>query len=163
LKHGEPIDLFEAARELAKQAPVQLALTSKAERGYSLVAGKAPGPIKAAHVVLAPRISCQAAFRIIARSCLRQLIANQPATLRGDAEGLHQMRVALRRLRAVISLFGDMLGDRQTDAMKHKFKWITGELGPAREIDVFINRVLMPIVRDKRDGAGVAALNKDLQ
>ncbi len=161
LKHGEPADLFEIARELSKHVPVQLALASKAERGYSLITGKVPGPIKAAPVALAPGVGCQAAFRIIARACLRQLIANQPATLRGDAEALHQMRVALRRLRAAISLFGDMLADRQTDEKKHKFKWITGELGPAREIDVFINRVLAPVARDKPDGAGV--LIKDLQ
>ena len=163
LKHGEPADLFAAARELSREVPVQLALTSKAERGYSLVTGKAPGPIKAAPVVLAPQVSCQAAFRVIARACLRQLIANKPVTLRGDAEGLHQMRVALRRLRAAISLFGDMLADRQTDEMKHKFKWIIGELGPAREIDVFINHVLTPVARNKPDGAGMAVLTKDLQ
>jgi CHAD domain-containing protein len=35
-----------------------------------------------------------------------------------DPEGLHQMRVALRRLRAAISLFSDMLPDPQTSALK---------------------------------------------
>jgi CHAD domain-containing protein len=94
---------------------------------------------------------------------LRQLIANQPATLLGDAEGLHQMRVALRRLRAAISLFTDMLADRQTDEMKRQFKWITGELGPTREIEVFINRIVRPAARDRPDGAGVPALTRDLQ
>jgi inorganic triphosphatase YgiF len=54
LKHGDPADLFETARELSRQVPVQLALTSKAERGYSLVTGKAPGSIKAVPFVLAP-------------------------------------------------------------------------------------------------------------
>jgi CHAD domain-containing protein len=113
-------------------------------------------------VVLAPGVSCQAAFQIIARNCLRQLVANQPATLRGDAAALHQLRVALRRLRAANSIFGDMLADEQTDEMKQQFKWITGELGPAREIDVFINRVVRP-TRKKPDGTGVAVLTKDLQ
>jgi inorganic triphosphatase YgiF len=134
LKRGELADLFEAAQELSKDIPVELALTSKAERGYSLLTGQQPRPFKAAPVALAPRVRCQEAFRVIARACLRQLISNQPAMLRDDAEGLHQMRVALRRLRAAISLFDDMLADRQTDEMKRKFKWITAELGPAREI-----------------------------
>ena len=163
LKRGEPADLFGTARELSKEVPVRLALASKAERGYSLLTGEPPGPIKAAPVALAPRVGCETAFRVIARACLRQLIANQPATLSGDAEGLHQMRVALRRLRAAISLFGDMLTGRQTDEMKRKLKWITGELGPAREIDVFMNRVVRPVARDKPDATGVAALAKDLQ
>ena len=54
--------------------------------------------------------------------------------LAGDAEALHQMRVALRRLRAAISLFSDMLTDRQTEALKTEFKWITGELGPVENL-----------------------------
>ena len=61
---------------------------------------------------------------------MRQLLANQPATLGGDPEGLHQMRVALRRLHAAISLFANMLLDPQTEEMKTQFKWITQELGP---------------------------------
>jgi triphosphatase len=163
LKRGEPADLFQTARELAREVPVHLATSSKAQRGYSLVAGKRPEAIKAAPVTLMPDSTGEAAFRAIARACLRQLVANQPVFLCGDAEGLHQMRVALRRLRAAISLFSDMLADRQTDDMKTQLRWIGGELGPAREFDVFIERVLTPVSEDKPNGPGVAVLTKDFQ
>jgi triphosphatase len=163
LKRGECAELFKLARMLAEEVPVQLAVKSKAERGYALIAGELPEAVKAAPVALTPDCSRQAAFQAIARACLRQLVANQPATLAGDAEGLHQMRVSLRRLRAAISLFADMLLDPQTDKMKTQFKWITQELGPARELDVFIKRVVRPVTDGKPNGPGAAVLAKDLQ
>ncbi len=147
LKRGESAELFKLARVLADEVPVQLAVRSEAERGYALVAGEEPEAVKAAQVALTPDWSRQTAFKAIAMACLRQLVANKPATLRGDPEGVHQMRVALRRLRAAISLFADMLLDPQTEEMKSQFKWITQELGPARELHVFISRVVRPIAR----------------
>jgi inorganic triphosphatase YgiF len=163
LKRGESAELFKVARTLAEDVPVQLAIRSKAERGYALIAGLKYEVVKAAPVALKPDCKRQVAFQAIARACLRQLVANQPAMLGGDAEGLHQMRVALRRLRAAISLFADILLDPQTEAMKAEFKWISGELGPARELDVFIKLVVKPVADDKPNGPGVAVLAKDLQ
>jgi inorganic triphosphatase YgiF len=163
LKRGEISELFKLARTLAEDVPVQLAAKSKAERGYALIAGEGPEPVKATPVALIPGCSRQAAFQAIARACLRQLVANQPATLGRDPDGLHQMRVALRRLRAAISLFADMLLDPQTEEMKSQFKWITQELGPARELDVFMKRVVSPVTNSKPNGPGVAVLAKDLQ
>src|SRR5262249_896636 len=160
---GESAELFKVARVLAEEVPVQLVVKSKAERGYALITGEEPEAVKAAPVALTPDWSRQAAFKAIARACLRQLVANQPATLRGDPEGVHQMRVALRRMRAAISVFVDMLLDAQTEEMKTQFKWITQELGPARELHVFISRVVRPVARGKPNGPGVAVLAKDLQ
>jgi triphosphatase len=78
-----------------------------------------------------------------------------------DPEGLHQMRVALRRLRAAISLFSDMLPDPQSDALKAELKWIMGELGPARELDIFLKRVVKPVA--DRKGPGIAVLSRELR
>jgi triphosphatase len=82
--------------------------------------------------------------------------------LAGDAEALHQMRVALRRLRAAISLFSDMLTDPQTEALKSELKWITGELGPAREFEVLLKHVARPVADSKRDGPGTALVSREL-
>jgi CHAD domain-containing protein len=56
-----------------------------------------------------------------------------------------------------------MLLDPQTADMKAQFKWITQELGPARELDVFISRVVKPVAHGKPNGAGLALLARDLQ
>jgi triphosphatase len=163
LKRGKPTELFKLARALADQVPVELAVASKAERGYALIKAEQAKPIKAAPVALTPQLTRQAGFQVVARSCLHQMIANVPAMRRGDPEGLHQMRVGLRRLRAAVSLFSEMLLDPQTEERKAELKWIMGELGPARELDVFIKGVVKPAVDGKPNGAGVTVLTRELQ
>jgi len=163
LKSGQSAELFKIARTLAKEIPLQLVVKSKAERGYAVLTGEKLKGVKAARVALSPDISRQVAFQLIARACLYQLAANQPAMQGGDPEGVHQMRVALRRLRAAISLFSEMLASPQTAAVKAEFKWIARELGPVRELDVFIKRVLKPVSDGNPNGAGVAVLARDLQ
>jgi inorganic triphosphatase YgiF len=163
LKRGERSDLFKIAKRLAEEVPAQLTIASKAERGYILLTGEKPRPLKALPVVLAPDATVQSAFQTIVWACIHQLVANQPIVLRGNLDGLHQMRVALRRLRTAISLFSEMLADAQTDWVKSEIKWIAGELGPARELDVFTKRVVTPVLAGKQNGAGVAILSRDLR
>jgi inorganic triphosphatase YgiF len=163
LKKGQLTDLFRLAKRLAQEVPAQLAVKSKADRGYALLTGEKAEAVKAVPVGLVPDADVQSAFQIIARACLHQLLANQPVMLDGDPEGLHQIRVALRRLRAAISLFSDMLTDPQTNALKAELKWIAGELGPARELEVFLKRVAMPVADHKPNGSGVAVLLPELR
>jgi triphosphatase len=163
LKRGDKAQLFNVARALAAQVPIQLAVTSKPERGYNLIAGNSPRALGAAPVAISPDARCQAAFQTIARTCLHQIIDNQNLTRNGDPEGLHQTRVGLRRLRAAISLFGGMLLDPQSAMIKSELKWITRELGPARELDVFIKQVVLPATAGKSRQPGVATLTRDLR
>ncbi|HEY2534606.1 MAG TPA: CHAD domain-containing protein [Xanthobacteraceae bacterium] len=163
LKRGEPADLFELARALGKTVPVTLASKSKAGHGYDLISkGGHPGPAKAEPVALGPNATWVEAFRIIARACLYQLAVNEAAVSRGNAEGVHQMRIGIRRLRTVISLFKDILEGAQTEAMKLELKWLTGELGPARELDVFIKRVVKRANDDHANGSSLDAVAEDL-
>jgi inorganic triphosphatase YgiF len=161
LKQGHAADLFKLAKTLADEVPVQLAVKSKADRGYALLTGEKPAAARAAPVALAADADTQSAFQAIAGACLHQFVANRPVMLDGDPEGLHQMRVALRRLRAAISLFSDMLSDPQTNALKAELKWIMGELGPARELEVFLKRVVKPVA--DRKGPGIAVLARELR
>src|SRR5262249_59324633 len=80
----------------------------------------------------------------------------------GDPEGVHQMRVGLRRLRAAMSLFADILQDPQTAALKEELKWLTGELGPARELEVLVTRVVAPVKRRLSRLQGISSLSRDL-
>jgi triphosphatase len=95
-------------------------------------------------------------------ACLKQVIDNVPALLAGEPEGVHQMRVGLRRLRAAISLFADILQDPQTAAFKEELKWLTGELGPARELEVLVTRVIAPVKRRHSRLQGISSLSRDL-
>jgi CHAD domain-containing protein len=154
--------LFRLARELTQTLPVQLALKSKSERGYEMLAGRDDAPVKAITIDLYPAATTREGFKAIGLACLKQMIGNESALLAGDPEGVHQMRVGLRRLRAAISLFADILQDPQTAALKDELKWLTGELGPARELEVLVTRVVAPVRRRHSRLQGVSSLSRDL-
>src|SRR5262249_35594244 len=68
----------------------------------------------------------------------------------------------LRRLAAAMSLSADILQDRQTTALKEELKWLTGELGPARELEVLVTRVVAPVKRRHSRLQGISSLSRDL-
>ncbi len=67
-----------------------------------------------------------------------RLIENDPATRLGDEEGLHQMRVATRRLRSDLRTFSPLLDGAWADGLSHELQWLGGLLGAARDLDVQI-------------------------
>jgi triphosphatase len=162
LRDGDKAALFKVARELAHAVPAQLALKSKAERGYELLRNNRVTAVKAGSVALGAGASTRDGFRVIVRACLEQVIGNEPALLAGDPEGVHQMRVGLRRLRAAISLFSDLLRDPETVAIEKELKWLAGELAGARELHVMVTRVVAPVRRRHSRWDGVAGLSQDL-
>lgn len=145
LKRGKTKELFRLARVLGRTVPLRLEVKSKAERGYALLKGGSLQVEKAGEIDIPPNMSAEEAFRAIARSCVRQLVANEPILFAGRTEGLHQMRIGLRRLRASIAIFADVVGDETEKTIKTELKWITQELGPARDLDVFAAEVLEPL------------------
>jgi CHAD domain-containing protein len=54
------------------------------------------------------------------------------------------MRVALRRLRAAITLFKAVVADERRDPIKAELKWMANVLGEARDLDVYITKILEP-------------------
>jgi inorganic triphosphatase YgiF len=160
LRRGDREHLFDVARLISRALPAQLALVSKSERGYRLVDGVQSAPAKFEPVSLIPETATREAFREVGLACLRQIAGNEAAILEDNAEGVHQMRVGLRRLRTAISLFAAILQDPQTEQVKTELKWLTGELGPARELDVLIARVVKPARRRKSSWDGIPKLSR---
>src|SRR5262249_23384999 len=85
-----------------------------------------------------------------------------PATINRDTEALHQMRVALRRLRAAISLFSDFVSDDRIDVIKTELRWLAGELGQARDLDTFIIETIRPMRRQHPDQPGLVSIGRML-
>ncbi len=98
---GRPRSCFASPVSLAATVPLRLEVKSKAERGYAMLDGGSLRVEKAAEIDIPPNMSAEEAFRAIARSCLRQIIANEPATVRrprrGVASDAHRL-AALARL-----------------------------------------------------------------
>jgi hypothetical protein len=140
--------VFKLGRQLAKLVRAKLELKSKAERGYDLIEHKPIQAVRVEKIKLRRGTSTADAFRIIARSTLRHITANETAVQMSDSEGVHQMRVGLRRLRAAISLFSKLFGDKQTERIKSELNWLeTGELSPARDLDVYERGTVEPLRR----------------
>src|SRR5512134_61521 len=155
LKSGSPQRLFDLGFTLARELPVRLESASKAERGYALAQAEPPAPRKAGTVELAPETSVNEAFKAIVRSCLTQLQANEDGMLEGrDPEYLHQMRVALRRLRSALGMFRAVLSREALEPPAQELKWLAAGLGPARDWDVFMGETL-PRVAAPSGAAGM--------
>ncbi|MFO1428691.1 MAG: CHAD domain-containing protein [Candidatus Competibacteraceae bacterium] len=65
-----------------------------------------------------------------------------------DIEGVHQVRVALRRLRSALRVFRSAIPRAVTDPWADEMRWLANQLGPARDMDVFIDEG-MDAVADK--------------
>jgi triphosphatase len=163
LKHGDKADLFELAQTLARTTSAELAVKSKSERGYELVEGVVDAVARGDNPVIATDASAASAFRAIAATCLKQVIANKAAVLAENPDGVHQMRIGLRRLRAALSLFSEILPAHSTAKIKAELRWLTDELGPAREFEVLLVRVVAPLEQRSTEIAGIRSLSRDLQ
>jgi triphosphatase len=161
LKSGPATALYDVALDLLALAPVRLERRSKAERGYRLTARAAPAAsVHGAAVDLDPQLSGDDALRRIGSACLDQILANEAAVLAGVAEGVHQMRVAVRRLRAILAGFGRLLPADQRRSASQELRWLGDVLGPARNLDVFESALLDPALRALGEPDGSAALNE---
>ena len=159
LKRGVPADLFALARELADEFPLRVGHSTKAERGYRLREGKPDKPAKATPPKLRPGMTAGEAFQVIGRSCLRHLLANEPLLREArDPEAVHQMRVAMRRLRAAMSIFKRVVADERSDTVRNELRALAGELGEARDIDVLLEKTIAPARQRHPDEADLAAL-----
>ena len=145
LKAGPPAALFDLARDLAAHAPLRLSLVSKAERGYALALDDGdqnrPG-IARDGPALDPDMTAGQALQALGRSALARLCADgEGLRERQDSEGLHRLRVAARRFRALFPVFRSLADDEAAHGVQAGLKWLAGALGPARDLDVFIDQV----------------------
>ena len=100
-----------------------------------------PATYPAAGARLNAGMPCDTAFRIIARRHLASLGAYRDATAEGDADALHEMRVALTHLRSAIRFFSPVIDDTLKQRVWSELKWLNGELGGVRDLDVTIERI----------------------
>lgn len=62
-----------------------------------------------------------------------------------DIEGVHQVRVALRRMRSALTVFRPAISRDVTDNWAQQMREFASSLGPARDLDVFISEGLAPL------------------
>jgi CHAD domain-containing protein len=160
LKTGVAADLFSFVLAIDETVPLRFSARTEACRGYALIERSEKKEIKRKPVQLEPSMSSATAFRVIAHQCLHQVIANAPAMSTGNAEALHQVRIGLRRLKTALSLFAPLCTDTQTQTIKAEIRWFGELLGPARDLDVFLSEVMLPLREQYRDEPGLVSLQR---
>ncbi len=147
LRRGDPAAIYDFALRLNELEALRPSIWSKAERGFALVLDTPPAVQKAAKLRPAPNVSLDDAFAGILQANLHHLFANQAVAEDGrNAEGVHQVRVALRRLRSALAILRKLSPSPTLDGFRADAKWLASSLNDARNWDVFLLDTLPKIV-----------------
>ncbi|WP_341678437.1 inorganic triphosphatase [Niveibacterium sp. SC-1] len=163
LESGEASDLLALARALAADLPLLPEDTSKAQRGYALFHDAKPGARHAGESRIKSGQDALSAFRTIAFDGLAHWQANAQGVLRGEAESVHQSRVALRRLRTAVALFADPLPEAWATEWRERLGQLAGELGASRDADVVLQTLVDPVLADTSRGDDLERLAERLR
>ncbi len=137
LLDGDPGVLLSIAVELSDAAVLEIEQRNKAEQGYELLYPSRPKPVFADLPVLTREMSAEDALQAILGCCVNHLHGNLAAVLDGQAEGVHQMRVGLRRFRSCLNVYKRLVPADVTATVRAEARWLGEALGPVRDWDVF--------------------------
>src|SRR4030095_12439035 len=133
--------------QLLAAAPLQVGTRSKAERGYALAFDVVQPAAKAELVSITAEHMVDDVIALLIGTCWHHLLKNHVVAQEGaDPEGVHQMRVALRRLRTICALFRRDIPSPSFQAVNGEARGLMEELGPAREWDVFVEATVTRLV-----------------
>ena len=165
LKSGDVAALYDVALQLLDTAPLRVELASKSARGYALLgdAATAPKAVRSHPLELDAGLTAEEALRRVGGGCLDQLMRNEPAVLESHPEAVHQMRVAIRRLRAVLSTFRKLLPKDQLHWASGELRWLANVLGEARNFDVFSSALIAPARDALADRIDTRALERAVE
>lgn len=160
LKAGGHSDYYAFAAQLVEKLPIQIETLSKSRRGTLLTRDERPYPAKARETHFPLTATFDDVVAIVIGDTLQHFLANW-ASLHDDIrpESIHQMRVALRRMRALLALFNREAPCDDFVALRAEAKRIASELGPARECDAFADLIAAGARAHFGDLATFAALD----
>jgi CHAD domain-containing protein len=86
-----------------------------------------------------------------------EMISHEQGTIDGsDIEALHDMRVASRRVQAVLKIFRSLFPKKKFKAEYEELRGLIRSLGEVRDFDVFIDKL-----EKMKEGGNTAAAKKD--
>ena len=131
LRTGDPAQLDRIAKEVARAGARPTNGTPKVFRALGLTkSARTKKPADAFE-----------ALRARLREQLGEILRHDPGTRVGtDPEGLHDMRVAVRRSRALLRA-GKQLVASDTQMLNMELAWLGGVLGDVRDLDVLLVRL----------------------
>jgi triphosphatase len=138
LKSGIEPDLYDLALQCAQSLPLRLDFVSKGEKGFRTSGKAGAASVKAEAIRLRRRARIDEAATAILSNTLAHFVANWAAFRDIEhPESIHQMRVALRRMRTGLLMFERVRPLPEFDFLRTEAKRISSALGLARECDAF--------------------------
>jgi triphosphatase len=145
LVEGDIGALFTQARSLGDIAQARLHSRTKADVGYALDRAGVRAWSRPYKLSLSPDLTARASFGLVVLNSLSHLTMNDDcARLNLDVEGVHQCRVALRRLRSAFKIYRLLMRRQRLEAVEASVRWLGGILGVARDLDVLETEILAP-------------------
>jgi triphosphatase len=164
LKAGDVATLYDVALALLDSTPLRVGILTKADRGYQLAYDPPAEGIRANKAVVDAKDNVDEIVAKLLGDCQRHMIANQPvAEAARTTEGVHQMRVALRRMRTAISILQRQIGSPALNFVAQEAKWLASTLGTVRNWDVLDVDTIAAIETQCPDHAAFAALRADIR
>lgn len=165
LKSGSRSDLLALARAVVREGG-WLDDVSKAARGCRLAwpdAFQPPEPVMAEPAAAKTVREWQRLVTAAVAADIRHLHGNAAGVRDDDPdpEYIHQMRVALRRLRTILAVARRRHDHPLTGHLLVETRWLGRELGPARDWDVLLTETLPAHVAEQGAPSGYARLLSD--
>lgn len=142
LKDGAAGPLFRLAADLARLAALRLGPDSKSERGYALLTDAGPPPLGATALVIADDARLGDVFPKLLSAACRDIAAELSGAGKGDIEGIHRLRAAIRKTRTLFVLFAPVLEPVATARFNAGLRDFGQVLGSGRDWDVFLTETL---------------------
>ncbi|WP_170134874.1 CYTH and CHAD domain-containing protein [Acuticoccus kandeliae] len=159
LKDGEPAALYRLALALCDHGRLDPSPRSKSARGVDLMRDVPPSYAKAGKLGLSSSITLDEAINAITRAALAHLLDNKAAAEDGrHPEGVHQVRVSLRRLRALLKMLAAHTRSYELERLRQEAKWLASSLDDARNWDVFLSETLPMVEAAVASGVDFAPL-----
>jgi triphosphatase len=137
---GAPAAVQPLAVALAGEVRLAAPRATLAAEAFAVASGKAPEPQHEGAPDLPPGLSIAEAFAHVVGHLSDVVVHFAPAAASGreGPEPVHQMRVAVRRLRSAIKVFRRAVSSPAVDAADAGLKALASKLAPTRDWDVFV-------------------------
>lgn len=161
LLEGQAATVLDLAGHLAADLPILPPRATLAEEGRALARGQTPRARRRGPPDLAAAATVEEALAGAIGHLLEVMLHCAPACRLGlGPEGVHQMRVALRRLRSVLKVFRPVAGCPAIAEFDAGLKALADLLGPARDWDVFLGGLGAAVAEALEGDKRIAALLK---
>ena len=156
---GELKELFAEAQRISDVVHGRLHARTKADLGYALDGADRRLWSRTSKLGLTPDMTAGESFRLIILNSLSHLTANDDCAQRNlHIEGVHQCRIALRRLRSAFKIYRPLLRRKHIELIEDDVRWLGKILGAARDLDVLQVELLEPAIEALGEAEQLAPL-----